>query len=589
MTRLLPVFIFLLTVSHPLFTGEIQAPKHEFRSVWLTTAIALDWPKTAGPAAQEQELREYIQQAKDIGLNAIVFQVTARADAMYQSERLPWAPWLSGSAGVDPGWDPLAVAIEEAHSLGMELHAWFNVGLVASDHTPKTDESDPPHVVFTNPEWLDRVDTNEWLNLGIPEARQWQVGNVLEIVENYNVDAVHFDYIRYHHREGYERDDSLFQVHNPEGIDDIRDWRRWNVTQFVNAIYAEIQNTNPSVKVGSAVIGHYMNIPEFTWGAFYGYTDTYQDGRAWLQGKVHDYLAPMVYWGIGSQGDAPRFEIVTRDWMKETYGHHIYIGMAPYKPHVRNELYALIDTVRSAGAHGGLYFRFDHIKEGDTPFENRYRYPAIVPPMAWKDSLIAPIAAPDNFRHSWENDETIAFEWDAPPPPVYGDDLVRYAVYRINTASPPVFPDDLEHAEHLLSVQADLYLEDSPPGSDDPYYYVVTAMNRNNRESEPSNAIVLEVTSVPDDLIAASYELHQNYPNPFNPETVIQFTLPAAQEVSLKVYDMLGREVAVVVDSYLSGGQHRVEFNASHLSSGIYIYRIKAGDFVESKRMMLVK
>ncbi len=590
MKRLVPFFVTILALINPvLVADDIYNPKREFRSVWLTTAIALDWPKTEGPATQEEELREYIQEAKDIGLNAVIFQVNARADAMYQSERLPWAPWLTGTPGEDPGWDPLAVAIEEAHGLGMELHAWFNVGLVGSDHTPRTDESDPPHVTYTNPDWIDRVGTNDWLNLGIPGARQWQVDNVLEIVENYNIDAVHFDYIRYHHREGYERDDSLFQEHNPEDIVNINDWRRWNVTQFVKSVYAEIQGVKPWLRVGSAVIGHYRNIPQFTWGAFYGYTDTYQDGRLWVEEKVHDYLAPMIYWGIGVSDDSPRFEIILQDWMQETETGHIYAGMAPYKEHVHDELYEQIDTVRAKGAHGGVYFRFDHIRDENTAFENRYKYPSIIPSMEWKDSLIAPIAAPDNFDFWWDDEETVLLEWDAPPPPVYGDDLIRYAVYRINAASPPIFPDDLDSGEHLLSVQADRFIEDTPPISDDPYYYVVTALDRNHSESEPSDAIVLEVTTVPDDLIAGTYSLYQNYPNPFNPETNIRFTIPHAERVTMKVYYMLGREVEVLVDEQMYAGEHTVRFDASQLPSGVYIYRIKAGEFTESKRMIFAK
>jgi tyrosinase len=86
-----------------------------------------------------------------------------------------------------------------------------------------------------------------------------------------------------------------------------------------------------------------------------------------------------------------------------------------------------------------------------------------------------------------------------------------------------------------------------------------------------------------------NYSLAQNYPNPFNPATVIPYELPVAGHVTLEVFDMLGRRVAVLVDEAVSAGRHEVRFDAGSLSSGVYIYRITAGDYVQSRQMVLVK
>jgi len=86
-----------------------------------------------------------------------------------------------------------------------------------------------------------------------------------------------------------------------------------------------------------------------------------------------------------------------------------------------------------------------------------------------------------------------------------------------------------------------------------------------------------------------SFELHQNYPNPFNPSTVIEFELPANSEVRLEVYNMLGQRIATLVNEQKSAGRHQVSFDASALSSGIYIYRISAEDFQQTRKMMLMK
>ena len=93
----------------------------------------------------------------------------------------------------------------------------------------------------------------------------------------------------------------------------------------------------------------------------------------------------------------------------------------------------------------------------------------------------------------------------------------------------------------------------------------------------------------PDSEIPEQYQLSQNYPNPFNPTTNIKFSLPQAGQVSLVVYDMLGREVTKLVDENMSAGSHQVQFNATNLASGIYLYRIEAGNFVSIKKMLLMK
>lgn len=89
--------------------------------------------------------------------------------------------------------------------------------------------------------------------------------------------------------------------------------------------------------------------------------------------------------------------------------------------------------------------------------------------------------------------------------------------------------------------------------------------------------------------IAGDYLLNQNYPNPFNPSTKINFSLPKAQNVSLKVYDINGKEVALLISGKVQGGNNSIDFFAGNLPSGIYIYRLEAGNFVESKKMILLK
>lgn len=114
-----------------------------------------------------------------------------------------------------------------------------------------------------------------------------------------------------------------------------------------------------------------------------------------------------------------------------------------------------------------------------------------------------------------------------------------------------------------------------------------------NGESEDSywayDTYSFMVTGVEDQDVPVTFALDQNYPNPFNPSTTIKYSVPQVSEVSLKVYDVLGREVATLVDAQQAQGTYQVNFDASNLASGMYIYTIKAGSFVSSKKMLLMK
>ena len=99
------------------------------------------------------------------------------------------------------------------------------------------------------------------------------------------------------------------------------------------------------------------------------------------------------------------------------------------------------------------------------------------------------------------------------------------------------------------------------------------------------------VTGVKDNEFAlpSNFSLAQNYPNPFNPSTQIEFTIPSMNHVTLKVYNVMGQEIAALLDENLERGRYKVPFDGSQLASGVYLYRIQAGNFTQSKKMLLVK
>lgn len=89
--------------------------------------------------------------------------------------------------------------------------------------------------------------------------------------------------------------------------------------------------------------------------------------------------------------------------------------------------------------------------------------------------------------------------------------------------------------------------------------------------------------------IPESFELYQNFPNPFNPETIITFSLPVETTVTLEIFNIVGQKVAKLIDEHVNTGRHEITFYAGELSSGVYLYRLRAGDVVKTRKMMLVR
>ena len=104
-----------------------------------------------------------------------------------------------------------------------------------------------------------------------------------------------------------------------------------------------------------------------------------------------------------------------------------------------------------------------------------------------------------------------------------------------------------------------------------------------------ANGLIMTKTFIFSYIGPKEFKLEQNYPNPFNPSTVISYQLPVISNVLLKVYDILGSEVSTLVNEEQKPGYYEVEFNASHLASGMYVYRLQAGNYISTKKMLMIK
>ncbi len=310
--------------------------KREFRAVWVATVDNIDWPSKRGiPTAQaKSELLKILDKAKEMNLNAVIFQVRPSADALYDSKLEPWSEYLTGAQGQAPKpyWDPLQFAVEEAHKRGIELHCWFNPyralhpaqkGPVAANHISRTN----PSVVKSYGKYL-------WMDPGEPAVQKRSLDVMLDVVKRYDVDGVHIDDYFYPYKEkGPDGklmefpDEPSFSRLSRKGSSTSRgDWRRHNVDSFIEALYKEIKQTKRWVKFGISPFGIYRpGYPEGIKAGVDQYADLYADALKWYQKGWCDYFTPQLYWPIKQTAQA--YPTLLNWWVKEnTAKRHLWPG-----------------------------------------------------------------------------------------------------------------------------------------------------------------------------------------------------------------------------------------------------------------------
>jgi uncharacterized lipoprotein YddW (UPF0748 family) len=523
-----------------------------------------------------------------------MFQVRPECDALYQSSLEPWSYWLTGAQGLAPNplWDPLKFAIDEAHKRGMELHAWFNPYRAVKSVGAYTIASN--HVSKTHPDWILNYTTEYLLDPGNPSVRAHVTNVILDVVRRYDVDGIHWDDYFYSYKGTSNQDSVSWGLYNG-GYTNKGDWRRNNVNTLVRMVYDSIQVIEPWVKFGISPFGIWKNsVSEGGAGTsgMEGYYSIYCDAMNWLIAKKIDYVNPQVYWSFGYS--AAKYELLAPWWQNNSQGRHIYIGQAAYRITDSNwgesELPNQIRLNRSLNIPGSVFFRANYGVANnpkgfrDSLINNFYKCPVLIPTMPWKDNV--PPLAPPSISVTGKLDSVVV-KWSLPAKASDGDTAKYFVVYR--TTADTVNIND-PRLIRLVTLKPETTFVDAGLLANVKYRYLVTSVDKLHNESATTATATFIITGV-DELagIPATYRLEQNYPNPFNPTTTIQFTLAQSGQTSLKIYDVLGREVRTIVDGVESAGMHTVSFAGSDLSSGVYFYRITSGSFVETKKMILQK
>ncbi|MDX1687891.1 MAG: family 10 glycosylhydrolase [Candidatus Promineifilaceae bacterium] len=375
----------------------------EVRALWITR---FDWTLGVSPAEQPAYLESLVDKAAAAGFNTLLFQVRGAADAFYTPGLEPWSKRLSGTLGQNPGWDPLQRVIDRAHAGGLQVHAYINVYPVWDDcQTP------PPH---TSPEHLYHLLDAEYRDrYGPAAALQWtnddnvhcsgywratpasffvdeHLMNVTkDLVERYDIDGVHLDHIRYggsntscdpvsEARAGGE----CFQVRLPDGAS-YGDWQRRQVNGTVSSFYRTLFGNEgvadkPNLMLSGAVWPYYES----------GYSNYYQDSKAWLAGGYIDALMPMLY---GSFDDSPE---IWRDYaagfQAANAGRFVIPGIHGAffggEEGTFEDIAARIEAARQLGTAGHAIFSssyLDNYGYFDDLANGPYIQPAVPPTISW--------------------------------------------------------------------------------------------------------------------------------------------------------------------------------------------------------------
>lgn len=461
-----------------------QLPKHEVRAAWITAVYGLDWPRTRATSPermrkQQDELVEILDKLKAANFNTVLFQTRTRGDVLYQSSIEPYNSILTGKVGGDPGYDPLTFAIEECHKRGMECHAWMvSIPLGNKKHVASLGKES----VTKKKAAICVPYKNEYfLNPGHPQTKEYLMSLVREVVKRYDVDGVHFDYLRY--PENAPRFPDGYDYKRYAKGRSLAQWRRDNITDIVRYIYKEVKALKPWVKVSTSPVGKYRDTSRYSSRGWNAYHTVYQDVQGWLGEGIQDQIYPMQYF----RGN--HFYPFALDWKEQSNGRHIIPGLGIYflDPAEGNwtldEIERQMHFIRAQKLEGEAHYRVKYLMDNtqglyDTLEKNFYTAPALQPAMPWIDSV--PPTPPTNLRTEQLAEGYLLLRWN-PATDNDPQNAPTYVVYGSDT-----YPVDTSNPENILAqrVQGTEFIYAPIFPWTTRKYFAVTAMDRCGNESQ---------------------------------------------------------------------------------------------------------
>lgn len=461
--------LFHLTVASygQSFYAVNPNPKYEVRAVWLTTIGGIDWPHSYAQSErsaekQKEELRAILDRLQKANINTVLLQTRIRATTIYPSQYEPWDGCLSGFPGKSPGYDALQFAIDECHKRGMEVHAW-----VVTIPVGKWNSYGCRQLRKRFPRLIKRIDQDGYMD---PEATQtgcYLAEMCREIVQRYDVDGIHLDYIRY--PETWK-----FRIG--------KDQARGNITRIVEKIHQAVKKEKPWVKMSCSPIGKFDDLSRYWSHGWNAYTKVAQDAQAWLKDGLMDELFPMMYF----RGD--QFFPFAIDWKEHSYGKIIAPGLGIYFLDPKEGKWNISDITSEL-------YHLRNIGEGHAFFRNKFlldnhqgvydfvtahfnRYPALVPPMTWESNK-RPQQPVTLFIE--ENEGTTTLRWDNSLQYEDGTAIKTPSIYN-NVYASKEYPVDVHDARNLILTRTTRRQLTTRTGNT-PTYYAVTTTDGFGNES----------------------------------------------------------------------------------------------------------
>lgn len=458
------------------------SPKREMRAVWLTTLNGLDWPRTkatseASRQRQQAELCQILDRLKAVNINTVLFQTRVRGSVLYPSDIEPWDNALTGKFDSHPGYDPLAFAITEAHRRGMELHAWIVAIPCFKQAVAK--QMGPKGLLKTHPELLVKHNDMYYLDPGLPASADYLTRICHEIVSRYDVDGLHFDYIRYPEGAASFADAKTFKRYGNGRSKAL--WRRENMNRIVRSIYEDTHALKPWVRISSSPVGKYADLSRYSSRGWNARDAVHQDAEGWLQQGIHDILFPMMYF------DGDHFYPFAADWKEQDAGRQVAPGLGIYFLHPQEKDWSLgvirrqLNYIRAQGLNGQAYFRSQFLTDNtkglyDYLHDDFYAFPALTPACTWLDD--DPPLIPTDVAIGIVDDQTEELSWLPSADNLGGG--IRYNVYASRE-----WPVDVSRPENLVATALYdarfRYNRFAAMG----YYFAITALDRCGNESEP--------------------------------------------------------------------------------------------------------
>ncbi len=328
------------------------AEKEQLRAVWISTVYSADYPSSINdPSGQKNEFIRKLDAVQAMGLNTVVVQVRPKGDAFYESALNPWSAVLTGTQGKYPGYDPMAFMIEETHKRGMEFHAWMNPYRITTSGTDLSQLS-ADNMARKHPDWVLTYNNAMYFNPAREEVKEYICDTVAEIVENYAVDAIHFD--DYFYPSNYP----LPEGEGKEGA--VAAQRRNHVDDLIQGVYRTIKEIDASVAFGISPMGIWKNSKSDPAGSATkgaeGYYTVYGDAKKWVEKGWVDYIVPQIYWERGNA--AADYETLVKWWhnVVQGTGVDLYIGHGIYKDVVAAEISSQLSLNEKYDVDGSFFF-----------------------------------------------------------------------------------------------------------------------------------------------------------------------------------------------------------------------------------------